>query len=176
MNHRISGCLEVDGILVDFNGGKGYIEKDWGSSFPSQYIWMQSNHFSHTQEASLFASVARIPWLGSSFIGFIAGFWLNGQLYPFTTYGGDKFKLYVDAKKVHLSYINPKYQLHIVADRHEGTQLQAPVNGEMTGKVNESLHATVLVELIENGITVYKGEGRNAGLEVTEEIKDLISA
>ncbi|MCK7537696.1 MAG: tocopherol cyclase family protein [Marinilabiliales bacterium] len=31
--------------MADFSGGRGYIEKDWGHSFPSAYVWMQSNHF-----------------------------------------------------------------------------------------------------------------------------------
>ncbi|QII81181.1 hypothetical protein G7057_00970 [Jeotgalibaca arthritidis] len=41
--------------------GKGYIEKDWGRSFPKNYIWIQSNHFNDNQR-SLFFSYAHIPY------------------------------------------------------------------------------------------------------------------
>ena len=40
-----SGSLEINGAEISFEGGKGYIEKDWGRSMPSDWIWIQSNHF-----------------------------------------------------------------------------------------------------------------------------------
>ena len=84
MDHLITGQLNVNGRNINFDGGRGYTEKDWGRSFPSAYFWMQSNHFSESG-ISLKASVARIPWLGSSFVGFIAGVWLQDRLIEFTT-------------------------------------------------------------------------------------------
>ena len=36
--HSIEGKLELDGETVDYTGGKGYTEKDWGRSF-SKYPW-----------------------------------------------------------------------------------------------------------------------------------------
>ena len=45
MNHTIEGKLIVNNKVVDFSQGKGYIEKDWGHSFPEAYIWMQCNNF-----------------------------------------------------------------------------------------------------------------------------------
>ena len=44
-DHSIAGSLAVDGRELDFTGGRGYIEKDWGQAFPKAWIWMQSNHF-----------------------------------------------------------------------------------------------------------------------------------
>jgi hypothetical protein len=45
LDHHIQGSLAVNGEEKDFTGGKGYLEKDWGTSFPFAYIWMQTNHF-----------------------------------------------------------------------------------------------------------------------------------
>ena len=45
MNHDIFGSLKYNDEDISFNKGKGYMEKDWGHSFPKAYIWMQSNHF-----------------------------------------------------------------------------------------------------------------------------------
>ncbi len=42
MYHLLSGHLEINGDKVDFSGGKGYIEKDWGRSMPSDWIWIQA--------------------------------------------------------------------------------------------------------------------------------------
>ena len=71
-NHQIEGQLSVDGVKIDLNGGKGYIEKDWGKSFPKYHIWLQTNHFTNPG-TSLLVSVANIPWLGKYFDGFLIG-------------------------------------------------------------------------------------------------------
>jgi tocopherol cyclase len=35
MNHDIEGGITYKGEEIDFTGGRGYMEKDWGRSFPS---------------------------------------------------------------------------------------------------------------------------------------------
>lgn len=165
MNHHIEGQLVIDGRKVDFTGGKGYIEKDWGRSFPKAYVWMQSNHFGDIP-ASLFASVAHIPFLGSYFIGFISGFWFNDKVYRFATYTGAKKHLQLFEKHVELSFINPRNEIHIRAHKSEGVSLVSPLSGAMTGKINESLKARIDVEFRQNGKRVFEGTGTSAGLEV----------
>ena len=71
LDHRVSGSITINDDLHTFNNGRGYIEKDWGESFPSSWIWMQSNSFEE-QGVSFMFSTAVIPWLGSSFIGHLA--------------------------------------------------------------------------------------------------------
>ncbi len=58
--------LTINGEPMDLTGGRGYIEKDWGTSFPSAWIWMQCNTFD-TPDTSFMLSYARIPWMGSHF-------------------------------------------------------------------------------------------------------------
>ena len=64
LNHSIKRYVEINGEKKYFTGGKGYIEKDWGPSMPSSWIWMQTNHF-NVESVSLFGSIAKIPWLGN---------------------------------------------------------------------------------------------------------------
>jgi tocopherol cyclase len=45
MDHIIEGSANFGGKDIDFSQGRGYIEKDWGVSFPQGWIWLQSNHF-----------------------------------------------------------------------------------------------------------------------------------
>ncbi|MDP3645397.1 MAG: tocopherol cyclase family protein [Bacteroidota bacterium] len=108
MDHVINGQVELDGEILDFANGRGYIEKDWGQSFPSAYVWLQTNHFSQTG-ISVKVSVAKIPYLGYSFVGFIAGIWLNNQLIQFTTYNQSSLrKSVIDTEKVELVMQNKK--------------------------------------------------------------------
>jgi len=175
MDHRINGQLIIQGETIDFTNGRGYIEKDWGQSFPSAYFWMQTNHFSEPG-ISLKASVAKIPWLGNSFVGFIAGIWMHDQLIQFTTYNGSKLiKSYADQNEVKLILENRLYRLEIIAHREKSTQLASPILGFMDGRIEESMTSLIDVQLYDkkNHNIILLDTGRNAGLEVAGKIKDI---
>ena len=175
MDHRIEGQLTIHGETVDFTNGRGYMEKDWGQSFPSAYFWMQSNHFSDPG-ISLKASVAKIPWMGSSFVGFIAGVWFHDRLIQFTTYNGSKLvKSHGGHDEVKLILENRKYRLEIIAHRETVTQLASPILGFMDGRINESMTSTIDVQLYDKKSRniIILDIGRNAGLEVAGKIKDI---
>ena len=176
MNHKLSGIISVNGEIIDFTNGKGYIEKDWGRSFPKAYIWMQTNHFSH-ENVSLKLSLATIPWLGKSFNGFIAGFWLNNKLYRFTTYNNSKvLKCEVDKMQVIIRIANKKYVLEIKAQRNKATVLAAPVNGLMEGKIEESMTSKIAVTLSNSKTNkiIFEGTGDHSAIEVAGKIELLI--
>lgn len=174
VDHAIRGELEVYGRKVDFTGGRGYIEKDWGRSFPSSWIWMQTNHFGTDQRVSLMASVANIPWLNSHFIGCIVGFLLDDRLYRFATYTGAKMKVDIREHGVDLVFSDRKYRLEISAEQGHTGSLVSPISGKMTGKVNESMQATVAVKLYEGKELLFEGTGKNAGLELAGAVADLV--
>jgi tocopherol cyclase len=176
MNHHIEGQLVIQGKTIDFTNGRGYMEKDWGRSFPSAYIWLQTNHFSKSG-ISLKASVAKIPWLGSSFVGFIAGVWLNDRLIQFTTYNGSKLlKSFIDKEKVELILENKKYILEIKAHREKSTQLASPILGFMNGRIEESMTSEIEVILFDkkNNVLLLNDKGRNAGLEVAGKVEEIV--
>ncbi len=176
LHHTLTGKLVYDGIEIDFEKGIGYIEKDWGTSFPQCWIWMQSNHFDDLdRKVSLMASVAHIPWMGNYFIGFLVGFYLDDKLYKFATYTGAKRTTKINGNQVELSFTQGKYKLQIIAHKAEGTDLISPISGEMRGKVNESLLAVLDVKLYEKGSLIYSGSGRNAGLELGGDVEILLT-
>lgn len=174
LHHTLEGKLKIGKEEIDFTNGKGYIEKDWGRSFPRAYVWMQTNHFDAHDRASLIASVAHIPWLGSYFIGFISGFWLDGRLFRFATYTGARKFLTISDEQVELIFKNPKSELRLLAKQAPGTALRSPISGEMTGKINESLQAEIRTELLMNGRSIFEGTGKNAGLEVAGQVEILV--
>ncbi|MBN2464266.1 hypothetical protein JXD38_01395 [candidate division WOR-3 bacterium] len=178
-NHRIEGRLAVAGQSIDFTEGKGYIEKDWGRSFPKAWVWTQSNHFNEP-DACLTASLARIPWLGSSFTGHIIGLWLRGRLYRFATYTGARVsRLEISPDTVILMVEDRRYALEIRCRRQEGGVLAAPREGAMTGRIVEAMTATMEVCLsakVRGGLTqLFADTGRLAALEVAGDT-DLLLA
>jgi tocopherol cyclase len=176
MDHEIIGSMVLNGEEIDFTGGRGYMEKDWGVSFPSAYIWMQSNHFSEPG-TSLKLSVANIPWLGSSFVGFIAGFWWKNELIEFTTYNSSNLlRSSVNDKHVEIELKNKKYILKVKAERTGSTELASPILGFMEGKINESMTSKLAVQLVhrQSSKILFEDVGRKAGLEVAGAIAEIM--
>ena len=176
-DHLIHGEFTINGNSINMTGGRGYIEKDWGASMPAAWIWMQTNHFNE-QGISLFGSVAKIPWFGSYFTGYIFGLYFQGQIYQFTTYSGAKIThLNVTEKIISIRLEDRRYTLDIEAKREIGVDLPAPQLGEMTSKVNESLRSEISVELKNkiSGAILFKGLGRNAGLEFVGNTAEMIA-
>jgi tocopherol cyclase len=176
-NHEVEGELVVEGQSVAFTGGKGYVEKDWGRSFPRAWVWMQTNHF-REPDACLTTSVARIPWLGSSFSGHVIGLWLRGRLYRFATYTGSRVtKLELSPGIVKVVVEDRGHILEIDCRRREGGLLAAPVNGAMTGRIAEAMTAEVDVRLSAKtrgaSSPVFADSGHFAGLEVIGDIDCL---
>lgn len=168
-DHHIRGMLTINGEPMDFTGGRGYIEKDWGTSFPSAWIWMQCNTFD-TPDTSFMLSYARIPWMGSHFWGVIAFLYAGGFWYRFATYNGATFHS-EEITDGHVSAVCARRQLrlHITADAERSGGLQAPVKGQMDRKIYESLSAQVQLRL-EDLSTGSSREftGSCAGLEISD--------
>lgn len=176
MNHSVSGYLNSAGENINFNKGKGYLEKDWGKSFPNAYVWLQTNHFSKKQ-LSMKMSVAKIPYLGTSFTGFIAGVWFNNELIEFTTYNFSRLKsLAVEKDNVKVLLTNRKYILDLQIERGETTMLKAPFEGSMIHEIEESMNAVVHLKLIDKktNTLIIEDSGSHAGLEVAGKIETLL--
>lgn len=166
LHHRLEGMTTGSLGEIDWGKGTGYIEKDWGTSFPKCWIWLHSNNFDHTTPASLMASVAHIPWLGRYFPGFIVVLLADGVEYRFATYNGSRMKCSVLEDRVVMEFKRKDLHLSLQAFRGPTAVLRSPITGQMTGKVNESLQATVEVVLTRSGTTIWTSTGSTAGLEV----------
>lgn len=172
-NHLISGSLEINSDNINFDDGKGYIEKDWGTSFPECWIWLQSNSFKKSN-ASLFVSVAKIPWLGNYFMGFIAFLYLDGKYYKFATYNNSKlFELSKDGRELKIELHHKKYKLKVLAKTHSSGDLIAPLLGNMSRRIKESIDSEVSVKLLDkNDQLLFEDHSNRAGLEIIEKIFD----
>lgn len=177
MDHSITGTLVRNGETVGFDGGRGYIEKDWGSSFPEGYIWLQSNHF-NVPGISIKTSVAKIPWLRSSFVGFISGIWLDNKLISFTTYNGSVLKLVrADTAKIEIVIENNRYRIEIAVDRDSATALASPLKGHMEGRIEESMSSEIEVKLTDrrSSQTIFSGHGRNVAVEAAGRVDEILT-
>ena len=175
--HELQGALEVEGTSVSFDSGRGYIEKDWGKSFPAGYVWMASNHMKGAPDASLVASVALIPWLTGSFRGYIVGFKHGGVLYKWSTYNRAKeIDLTIDDAHVNWSLTGKHGTLQLKAARVRGGLLHAPLRTAMYQRVEETLDAVIDIKhTAKSGEVLFEGQANCAGLEVFGDIDKLLA-
>jgi hypothetical protein len=178
-DHHIQGGFTINGAKYDFGKGKGFIGKEWGSSHPSSWIWIQSNHF-EVDGTSLNVSIARVPYLFWKFPGFAVGFLHNNKLHRFTTYNRSKIsELEVENKRVSITISNRSHFLEVTAHQGEGTMLKSPEREGMIGEVFESLLSTVFVKFYElqkgKSTLLFEGTGYPAGMEIKGDMAELMT-
>lgn len=179
--HTLTGGLEADGRVMDFTGGRGYIEKDWGQAFPAGYLWAHTNSFA-AHDASLMASVALIPWRGRVFRGFIVGLRESGRLHRFATYTGAR-SLSLEVDDSHVTWHlrgralpgRAPQELWLRAQRTAGGLLHAPIRTEMHKRVEETLDSTIDVRLTRGSKVLFEDTGSAAGLEVHGDVDGLLA-
>ena len=182
LDHRVDGRLEVDGRPVSIGDGRGYIEKDWGRSMPEAWIWTQSNDFPRRGD-SLMLSVAKIPWFGSSFRGFLCVFSHGGEKHLFTTYNGSRIEaLSVTDDKVDCALSRgrgrPGESLEISVTRSQGAKirggiLRAPVAGLLSRRIAEAVDSRLSVRYFRPDSAIYEAESPLAGLEIAGDLLSL---
>lgn len=179
MDHGLKGELLMDNKSVDFTGGRGYIEKDWGASFPESWIWMQSNNFS-TIQTSFMLSIAKIPWMGSSFIGFLSFLKCNGDVRFFTSYNGSEITKLENLSRrdnnnsegVSLRINRGRESISVNAESTRRGALKSPVKGRMESYIKESVDAEITFEYHQDNGEVIRDKGCRGGLEIVEDIFD----
>lgn len=175
VNHTLTGSLTIDNLEVSFTGGKGYIEKDWGTSFPEAWVWLQSNNFSDPGTSFTF-SLAKIPWLGKFFIGFIVFLYYKSEFIIFSTYNKSELTdILQDSDSVSMTLKNKKYILKFKAVKKTFGELKAPASGDMSRRIKESVDSDVTLNLFDNNNNLlYSDEGKRAGLEVIDKIFEYL--
>jgi tocopherol cyclase len=176
-NHSIAGSITVNGDETDFIGGKGYIEKDWGTSFPEAWLWVQANNFKDTDSSFSF-SVAKIPWLGKFFIGFIAFLYYKNKFLMFSTYNKSALtEIKHSSGKIEFILRNKSYHLIVSVLKSTFGELRAPVSGTMSRRIKESIDSEVTINLFDiNNNLIYNDTSRRAGLEVVEKIFEYLKS
>jgi hypothetical protein len=166
MSHSLQGDLMIDGKAINFSGGLGYIEKDWGKSFPREYVWMQSNHFKNSGTSFMF-SEAIIPFKIFFFNGLIISLIIDKKEYRFATYNGSKVTAKaITSNSVRYEIKKGKLKLIVEALNDKTTSLSSPKNGAMIQSIKEGLSGVIKLQLFVNNNLIYEDTGTHAGLEI----------
>ena len=164
----ISGCLKLNNKQIDFTGGKIYIEKNWGKSFPIEWLWIQNNTF-EDNKATITCSVGEIPFPIHNFRGFLIAATVNKKFYKFTTINRSKLNLVLNNDSVELTATHKNLTLFLKTETKDSDFIlcYGPKNGEMSPYVRETLTGKVYMKLYNNKSKelIYEGFGYNTGIE-----------
>jgi tocopherol cyclase len=151
MNHHVNGTLNINHHLYTFKQERGYIEKDWGRSFPKRYIWIQGNHF-NDPKTSFMASIAHIPLLGLSFEGLICQLDTPHKRFRFATY---TFSKMTSLRKTEdgFEFVLKKgsSSLKVIAHIPVSGELRSPHLGSMIKTIKEGLGGSIDLILTQKG-------------------------
>ncbi|MCX6253627.1 MAG: tocopherol cyclase family protein [Bacteroidia bacterium] len=175
VNHDLTGNITVNENLIDFNGGKGYIEKDWGTSFPEAWLWIQANNFNDHNTSFTF-SVTKIPWRGKFFVGFIAFLYNNKKFSLYSTYNNSVItEINHTDGSISLTLKNHNSVLKVSALRNTFGELRAPASGDMSRRIKESIDSEFNLSLFDkHDNLLYNDSSKRAGIEVIDKIFDLL--
>lgn len=177
---QVNGKLEISGKIVDFSGGKLYIEKNWGRAFPYSYIWVQGNSFKE-EGVSITCSIGDIPlpFPFRSFTGFLIGLYAKGRFYKFTTINKSTLSINSENEKITLETNNKDYYLKIEAVYKKETfmELYAPRDGNMIPIASETLDGILSVTLYDKkrDCTILNNKCASAGIEFSGNYMNLVN-
>lgn len=198
MSHELKGELDINGRTVNFDGGRGYIEKDRGTSFPSAYTWLQCS-WGERAGHSLMLAVAEIPLPGfaghpaagrlckdsqitkspGTFTGIIFSALIGGEEYRIATYKGariiknDGNEIWIRQKDLLLKvrmYETSGQSSKETAGRGKGRgiALRAPRWGRMSQFIMERPRCRVRCRLTSSGKPVFDMTSEKASAERRE--------
>lgn len=171
MDHKVNGSLTINQETLEFHNEKGYLEKDWGTSFPKRYIWIQGNHFDNIQ-ASVMISIADIPFMGLVFEGIIAQLDLGQRRIRFATYNG--------TRRTQLRKTNDGFEfelkkgsttLYVRTTMTESGLLKSPKLGSMNQTIKEGLGGKIELILKEKGQIEQVFVSEHCGIELEGYLK-----
>jgi len=165
LTHSIEGSLTINNEEIDFSKGTGYIEKDWGASFPCAYLWSQTN-WEDNGACCVMLSIADIPFLITNFTGCIGVVFYRGKEYRFATYKGVRILKYTN-KEVIIEQNDLRLRLNIIEENK--FPLQAPDYGNMTRQIHESPVCTIRYQFWKKGKLIFDKISKKASFEYVDD-------
>lgn len=146
--------------------GHAYMEKTYGTNFPKQWIWLQSNH--SKQGSKLTFSVGLVPVLFFHVKGFFLIYHHNGKEHRFGSYNLSHIKINeIDHASTTFTIHKRKTRIVITASSHQPVKLVGPSkNGKMNLDVFETLTGTATMKVYQKDELVFEDSYHNVGLEL----------
>ena len=138
---EVTGDVELQNQTIKFENGSGYIEKNWGYSFPKKYIWLHANQFTNT-ELSLQFAMAKPKWYffrPQVYIGYL----MNGRLIHFGSHRLSWVKVKFSNDHLLIKVNKISHKLIIKVTNKTPVHLKSPKEGRLENEILEYLDSDI---------------------------------
>lgn len=167
LSHNVKGRYQINDLKYLDIQGRGYIEKDFGTSFPKSYLWCQCHTFEN-KNTNLFLSIATVPIGKLNIKGHIAILDFNQEEIRFATYLASKAKYQVQEDLIIAELTSSKYRLQVTLQPNHAYELIAPKNSAMNHKMKESIETNIKIALFQDGKLIYQDNALGAAMELVK--------
>lgn len=163
LHHKVKGNISINNKTFNIDG-IGYMEKDWGTSFPKKYVWTQG---SDVLGNSVVFSNATVPILGRYATGFFLVILHNDKEYRFSSIEGSKMLSFeADHNSFKSKIQKGNLTVEIFAKQYNPISLKSPNMGEMKSSIKESLDGNLKIALLKDGKVSFEIENERASIDV----------
>lgn len=165
MNAEVKFDIIKKGV-ASTHSGQSYMERTYGTNFPSKWIWFQSNYSKHNSMVSF--SVGLIPFLFFKVKGFFLVLSYNGLEERFGSFNFSKIKIQSIHKTTSSITIKKgKKRVELLLETKIPARLLGPLkNGIMNLEVWECINASGIIKVYHRNILLFEDVYQNAGLEL----------
>lgn len=142
--HNLRGRILVNGEIWDFSGGFGYLEKDWGHSFPDSYLWLQCSQKEQSRADSFLLTIAGLGDSAHPLKACSSLILHKGKQYRLSTWQGARLLRY-NGRRIALR--QGRYLLQVILPPGSGRSLSAeestdssvPLKAPLAGKLERTI-------------------------------------
>jgi hypothetical protein len=159
-SHVVSGEIRYDDGQYSLVNEMGYLEKNWGTSFPENYFWLHAIDPKNPQISLLF-SRAEIKWLGKKFIRHVGHLRVDGIEIDLRELRNISITTLDQNTEVQIIRFESKsLKLYISINIGKNVILKGPTNGALSRDIDHHADAVIDVKMsTENKIRQFQMVG-----------------
>jgi len=171
-SHTISGEIRVGDANFVMDKDMGYLEKNWGTSFPDNYIWLHAVDPTNT-EVNLLFSQAEIKWMGSTFLRHLGYLNFENECIDFRQFKNSEVSSsLVSPEKQLIRFSSKLIELEISIVLGGQVLFKGPEDGALRRDIVHYTDAFIEVKLKRNAeTTVFRLVGNYENVQITNDRK-----
>jgi hypothetical protein len=151
--HLVSGEIKQKNERFIIKNELGYLEKNWGTSFPETYYWLHAVDPNDPQVSILF-SRAEIEWIGKKFIRHLGHLRFDEKEVDIRSLKNVTVSILSSCKDKHEIRIASKtLQMEISITHNNKVRFKGPFNGKLSRDIIHFPDSIIQIRLSENNKT-----------------------
>ena len=168
MAHGLAtGWIEWQNHKYHFQDVPAYSEKNWGTSFPSKWFWLNCNHFNQHNNLTVTAAGGIRELLGWQETVGLIGIHYQGEFYEFAPWNSQLSWCITPWGEWQVQAVNHKHQVSLRGSTDvSGSYVRTPTASGLVLNCRDTNRGKLLIKMITANGTIIEATSNLAGLEV----------